>query len=134
MQRAKNSDRQLAKNVQENFSIAARCFMNLNVLSKPGSTWASQSLTEGGIKRLHGNSPRGSTPNSKKIKDIPQQVQEPREPKGRSRKSLFQLEADWTERENLEGAVANLMCLPVTTTKDETAPRLVVKVSGSFSR
>ena len=44
MQRAKNSDRQLAKNVQENFSIAARCFMNLKVLSKPGSTWASQSL------------------------------------------------------------------------------------------
>ena len=90
--------------------------------------------TEGGIKRLHGNSPRGSTPNSKKIKDIPQKVQEPREPKGRSRKSLFQLEADWTERENLECAIANLMCLPVTTTKDETAPRLVVKVSGSFSR
>lgn len=28
--------------------------------------------TEGGIKRLHGNSPRGSTPNSKTIKDIPQ--------------------------------------------------------------
>ena len=90
--------------------------------------------TEGGIKRLSGNSPSRSTPNSKKIKDIPQQVQEPREPKGRSRKSLFQLEADWTERENLEGAIANLMCLPVTTTKDETAPRLVVKVSGSFSR
>ena len=89
--------------------------------------------TEGGIKRLHGNSPSGSTPNSKKIKDIPQQVQEPREPKGRSRKSLFQLEADWTERENLEGAIANLMCLPVTK-KDETASRPVVKVSGSFSR
>ena len=90
--------------------------------------------TEGGIKKLSGNSPSVSTRNSKKIKDIPQQVQEPREPKGRSRKSLFQLEADWTERENLEGAIANLMCLPVTTTKDETAPRLVVKVSGSFSR
>ena len=89
--------------------------------------------TEGGIKRLHGNSPRGSTPNSKKKKDIPQQVQEPREPKVWSRKSLFQLEADWTERENLEGAIANLMCLPVTK-KDETASRPVVKVSGSFSR
>ena len=120
MQRAKNSDRQLAKNVQENFSIAARCFMNLKVLSKPGSTWAIQSLRKVEL--------------TKKIKDIPQQVQEQREPKGRSRKSLFQLEADWTERENLEGAIANLMCLPVTTTKDETAPRLVVKVSGSFSR
>lgn len=90
--------------------------------------------TEGGIKRLHGNSPSGSTPNSKKIKDIPQQVQEPGKPKGRSRKSLFQLEADWTERENLEDAIANLMCLPVTTTEDETASRPVVKVSGSFSR
>ena len=90
--------------------------------------------TEGGIKRLHGNSPSGSTTNSKKIKDIPQQVQEPREPKGRSRKSLFELEADWTELENLVGAIANLMCLPVTTTKDETASRPVVKVSGSVSR
>ena len=90
--------------------------------------------TEGGIKRLHGNSPRGSTPNSKKIKDIPQQVQEPREPKGRSRTSLSQLKADWTERESLEGAIANLMCFLVRTTKDETASRPVVKVSGSFSR
>ena len=90
--------------------------------------------TEGGIKRLHGNSPRGSTPKSKKIKDIPQQVQEPREPKGRSRTSLSQLKADWTERESLEGAIANLMCLLVRTTKDETASRPVVKVSGSFSR
>ena len=89
---------------------------------------------EGGINRLSGNSPSGSTPNSKKIKDIPQQGQEPREPKGRSRKSLFQLEADWTERENLEGAIANLMCLPVTTTLDKPASRQVVKVSGSFSR
>ncbi|CAH3022820.1 unnamed protein product [Porites evermanni] len=84
--------------------------------------------TEGGIKRLHG----GSTPNSKKIKDIPQQVQEPREPKGRSRKSLFHLEADWTERENIEGAIANLMCLPVTTTKDEIAPRPVVKIFMAY--
>ena len=91
--------------------------------------------TEGGIKRLSGNSPSGLTPNSKKIKDIPQQVKEPREPKGRSRKSLFQLKADWTERENLEGAIANLMCLTVTTTtKDKTASKPVVKVSGSFSR
>ncbi|XP_068693734.1 uncharacterized protein [Montipora foliosa] len=89
--------------------------------------------TEGGIKRLHGNSPSGSTPNSKKIKDIPQQVPEPREPKGRSRKSLFQLEADWTERENLESAIANLMCLPVTTTKDETASRPVVKIFIAYS-
>ena len=64
--------------------------------------------TEGGIKRLHGNSLSGSTTNSKKIKDIPQQVQEPRQPKGWSRKSLFQLKADWTERENLEGAIANM--------------------------
>ena len=31
--------------------------------------------TEGGIKRLSGNSPSRSTPNSKKIKDIPQQVE-----------------------------------------------------------
>ena len=90
--------------------------------------------TEGGIKRLHGNSPRGSTPNSKKIKDIPQQVQEPREPKGRPRIFLFQLEADRNEGENLGGALANLMCSVVTTTKDETASRPVVKVSGSFSR
>ena len=90
--------------------------------------------TEGGIKRLSGNSPSRSTPNSKKIKDIPQQVQEPREPKGRSRTSLSQLKADWTERESLEGAIANLMCLLVRTTKDETASRPVVKVSGSFSR
>ena len=87
----------------------------------------------GGIKRLNGNSPGGSTPNSKKIKDIPQQLPEPRESKGRSRKSSFQLEADWTERDNLEGAIANLMCLPVTT-KDETASRPVMKVSRSFSR
>ena len=65
--------------------------------------------TEGGIKRLSGNSPSRLTPNSKKIKDIPQQVQEPREPKGRSRTSLSQLKADWTERESLEGAIANLM-------------------------
>ena len=91
--------------------------------------------TEGGIKRLNGNSPSGSTPNSKKIKDIPQQVKEPREPKGRSRKSLFKLKADWTERENLEGAIANTMCLTVTTTtKEKTASKPVVKVSGSFSR
>ena len=89
--------------------------------------------TEGGIKRLSGNSPSRSTPNSKKIKDIPQ-VQEPREPKGRSRTSLSQLRADWTERESLEGAIANFMCLLVRTTKDETASRPVVKVSGSFSR
>ena len=134
MQRAKNPD-QLAKNVQEKFSIAARCSMNLKVLSKPCRIDEGNSeSTEGGIKRLSGNSPSGSTPNSKKIKDIPQQVQEPREPKGRSRTSLFQLKANWTERENLEGAIANLMCLPVTTTKDETASRPVVKVSGSFSR
>ena len=39
MQRVKNPD-QLAKNVQEKFSIAARCSMNLKVLSKPGSTRA----------------------------------------------------------------------------------------------
>ena len=84
--------------------------------------------------RLHGNSPSGSTPNSKKIKDIPQQIQEPREPKGRSRIFLFQLEADRNEGENLGGALANLMCSVVTTTKDETASRSVVKVSGSFSR
>ena len=84
--------------------------------------------------RLHGNSTSGSTPNSKKIKDIPQQIQEPREPKGRSRIFLFQLEADRNEGENLGGALANLMCSVVTTTKDETASRPVVKVSGSFSR
>ena len=35
---------QLAKNVQEKFSIAARCSMNLKVLSKPGSTRAIRSL------------------------------------------------------------------------------------------
>ena len=91
-------------------------------------------IDEGNSKRLSGNSPSRSTPNSKKIKDIPQQVQEPREPKGRSRTSLSQLRADWTERESLEGAIANLMCLLVRTTKDETASRPVVKVSGSFSR
>ena len=90
--------------------------------------------TKGGIKRLHGNSPSGSTPNSKKIKDIPQQIQDPREPKGRSRIFLFQLEADRNEGENLGGALVNLMCSVVTTTKDETASRPVVKVSGSFSR
>ena len=54
--------------------------------------------TEGGIKKLSGNSPSVSTRNSKKIKDIPQQVQEPRQPKGWSRTSLFQIKADWTER------------------------------------
>ena len=43
VQRAKNPD-QLAKNVQEKFSIAARCSMNLKVLSKPGSTRAIRSL------------------------------------------------------------------------------------------
>ena len=133
MQRAKNPD-QLAKNVQEKFSIAAQCSMNLKVLSKPGSTRAIRSLRKVELRGSMETPPAGSTPNSMKIKDIPQQVQEPREPKGRSRKSLFQLEADWTERENLEGAIANLMCLPVTTTKEETASRPVVKVSGSFSR
>ena len=43
MQRAKNPY-QLAKNVQEKFSIAERRFMNLKVLSKPGSTRAIHSL------------------------------------------------------------------------------------------
>ena len=121
-------------------SLQKMCKKNFQLLHDVPWTWkCCQSLDRRGQFgvyerwRLHGNSPSGSTPNSKKIKDIPQQVQEPREPKGRSRKSLFQLEADWTERENLEGAIANLMCLPVTK-KDETASRPVVKVSGSFSR
>ena len=122
-------------------SLQKMCKKNFQLLHDVPWTWkCCQSLDRRGQFgvyerwRLHGNSPSGSTPNSKKIKDIPQQVQEPREPKGRSRTSLFQLKANWTERENLEGAIANLMCLPVTTTKAETAPRLVVKVSGSFSR
>ena len=61
------------------------------------------------VKRLHGNSPSGSTPDSKKTKDIPQE-----RPKSRARKSLFELNAAWTEHERLEDAVANMMCLPVT--------------------
>ena len=65
------------------------------------------------VKRLHGNSPSGSTPHSKKAKDNPQEQQR-RLPKSRARKSLFELNADWAERESLEDAVANMMCLPVT--------------------
>ena len=65
-------------------------------------------------KRLHGNrSPRGSTPDPKKAKDIPQEPQEKgqRQPTIRARKSLFELNTTWTERERQEDAVANLMNL-----------------------
>ena len=65
------------------------------------------------VKRFHGNSPSGSTPDSKKAKDNTKE-QEQRLPKSRARKSLFELNAAWAERESLEDAVANLMCLPVT--------------------
>ncbi len=61
------------------------------------------------VKRLHGKSPSGSTPDSKKTKDIPQE-----RPKSRARKSLFELNAAWTEHERLEDAVANMMSLPIT--------------------
>lgn len=70
-------------------------------------------------KQLHGNrSPSGSTPDPKKAKDIPQELQEKEQsqPTIRARKSLFELKHDqWTEHERLEDAVANLMNLPVTT-------------------
>ena len=122
-------------------SLQKMCKKNFQLLHDVPWTWkCCQSLDRRGQFgvyerwRLHGNSPSGSTPNSKKIKDIPQQIQEPREPKGRSRIFLFQLEADRNEGENLGGALANLMCSVVATTKDETASRSVVKVSGSFSR
>ena len=77
-------------------------------------------------KRLCGNRSRsGSTPDPKKAKDIPQEPQEKeqRKPTIRARKSLFELNATWTERERLEDAVANLMCLPVT--PSESAVSLV---------
>ena len=35
-------------------------------------------------------------------------------PRVEREKSLFELNAAWAERESLEDAVANLMCLPVT--------------------
>ena len=81
-------------------------------------------------KRLHGNrSPSGSTPDSKKAKDIPQEPQEKEQsqPTIRARKSLMELNATWTEHERLEDAVANLMNLPVTTpvTLSESAVSLV---------
>ena len=68
------------------------------------------------VKRLHGSrSPSRSIPVPKKANFIPQepQEQERRQPTNRARKSLFELNATWAERESLEDAVASLMYLPV---------------------
>ena len=87
------------------------------------------------VKRLHGNrSPSGSTPDPKKAKDIPQepQEQERRLPESRARKSLFELNAAWAERESLEDAVANLMYLPVTDPVKPSESVSLVKVAGQI--
>ena len=87
-------------------------FHELEVMLKVKTASNSQS-----VKWLHGHrSPSGSTPDPKKANYIlhEPQEQERRQPTNRGRKSLFELNATWTERESLEDAVANLMCLPVT--------------------
>ena len=86
---ASEEGRSACKKCARKISNCFTMFHELESAVKARIDEGNSESTEGGIKRLHGNSPSGSTPNSKKIKDIPQQVQEPREPKGRSRKLAF---------------------------------------------
>ena len=66
---------------------------------------------DGGSKRLHSdNSPSGLTPGSKKQRDT---TSRERASGCRAKKSLFDLNSAWSERERVEDSVANLMCLPV---------------------
>ena len=69
---------------------------------------------------MYSNSPSGFTPSSKKPKQIPTENSQ-----SKAKKTLFELNSAWSERENVEDAVANLMCLPVT--KNES-PSSIVKV------
>ena len=82
-----------------------------------------KTATTQSVKRLHGKSPSGCTPNSKKTKD--RQNSHQNRPNSQARKSLFQLDAAWNERESLDDAVSNLMCLPVTQSESMS----VVKVA-----
>lgn len=83
---------------------------------------SEESSTDGGIKRFHGNSPSGLTP-SKKKSCTPQPVR----PKSRK---TFELNSAWKEKENIDDAIANLMCLPVTTNE---SPSSTVKVGNTLS-
>jgi len=79
----------------------------------------------GSIKRLHSdNSPSGLTPGSKKQRDT---TSRERASGCRAKKSLFDLNSAWTERERVEDSVANLMCLPVAkpTIKDDHSTSVV---------
>ena len=72
-------------------------------------------------KRFHGQSPSGLTPSRKKKKKLPiKNVQM------KSRKSLFELQSSWSEKENIHDELANMMCLPVTENESNAC---TVKVS-----
>ena len=83
-----------------------------------------------GAKRLHSaSSPSGLTPGSKKQKS--NSITNTRNER-RVRKTLFELNSDWSTRENVEDSVANLMCLPVEkpNTNDDYSSA-VVKVGST---
>ena len=110
---------------QSSYKKCARKVVNCSTLFHELESIVNDKTANQSVKRLHGNSPSGSTPDSKKAKDIPQE-----RPKSRARKSLFELNAAWTEHERLEDVVANMMCLPVTAGPGESVS--LVKVGSQF--
>ena len=79
---------------QSSCKKCARKVVNCSTLFHELESIVNDKTANQSVKRLHGNSPSGSTPDSKKAKDIPQE-----RPKSRARKSLFELNAAWTEQD-----------------------------------
>ena len=100
------------------FQEIKQLFFAKNILNLP------EQVESGASKRVHSNSPSGLTPSSKKTKQFPQEKSSV--PKGKSKKTLFELDCAWSERERVDDDIANLMSLPVTEDRSSSS---VVKVS-----